>query len=57
MESVQSGTLSINNVDIAIDINSDSLQDVLDRINSSDIGVTASLNGDNDRISLTALQQ
>jgi|GEM_PF-2053597 len=54
LESVHSGTLSINNVDIAIDIDSDSLQDVLDRINSSDTGVTASLNGDNDRISLAA---
>ena len=40
--SVQSGNININGVAIAIDVNVDSLNDVLDNINASDAGVTAS---------------
>ena len=40
--SVQSGTISINSVAVSIDVDADSLNDVLDRINASGAGVTAS---------------
>lgn len=52
--SVQSGSLSVNGVSISIDVNSDSLTDVLDRITASSAGVTASFDGTTQRVSLRA---
>lgn len=40
-QSVQSGTISVNQTAIAIDTQTDSLRDILDRINASEAGVTA----------------
>ena len=47
-----SGTFSINGVSIEVDATSDTLQDVVDKINSSAAGVTASLDAAANRISL-----
>ncbi len=41
--SVQSGTFYINETAISLDVNADSLNDLIDRINSAEAGVTASL--------------
>ncbi len=41
--SMSSGTVTINNVDISIDVTVDSLNDVIARINASAAGVTSSL--------------
>ena len=43
LDAVSSGVLRINGVDIAVDVDNDSLNDVLDRIDASGAGVTASL--------------
>lgn len=45
-QDVQSGTLKVNDVDIAIDIQTDSLTDVLGRINALQTEATASYNPD-----------
>lgn len=47
-----SGTFSINGVSIEVDATSDTMQDVIDKINSSAAGVTASLDAAANRISL-----
>jgi flagellar hook-associated protein 2 len=47
------GTFSINGVSIAFNANSDSVQNIMARINASDAGVTASFDRVNDRFSLT----
>jgi flagellar hook-associated protein 2 len=47
------GTFQINGVDIAYNANTDSVQTVLARINSSSAGVTASFDRVNDRFTLT----
>ncbi len=52
--SVQSGNITINGTDIAIDINTDSLEDVLNSINSAGIGVTASLDQTGQFVTLSA---
>ena len=52
LNSIQSGTLTINDIEIAIDTVTDSFSDVIDRINTSDAGVTATLSEDNSRLSL-----
>ena len=47
------GTFSINGVDIAYNVNDDSISDVLDRINDSTAGVTATYDSALDRVNLT----
>jgi len=53
LSGVQSGTFTINGVDIAVDVANDSVQEVIDRINASGTGVTAGVDLSNDRITLT----
>ena len=50
--SVQSGLLSVNGIAIYVDVNVDSLNDVLGRINASGAGVTASLDGTAQRVTI-----
>jgi hypothetical protein len=52
--SVQSDTISVNGVSIDIDVNADSLTDVLDRITASVAGVTASFDSATQRVSLVS---
>lgn len=52
--SVQSGYININGVAIAIDVNVDSLNDVLDRINASGAGVTASFEDTTLRVTIVS---
>lgn len=47
------GTFKINGVEVTFDAETDTLSDVLTRINSSDAGVTASYDSVNDRFTLT----
>ncbi len=49
---VTTGSILINGESIAIDVNTDSLQDVITRINASDAGVTASLSADAQTLTL-----
>jgi hypothetical protein len=51
---VQSGSISVNGVSIDIEVNTDSLNDVLDRITASEAGVTASYDSSVKRVSLTS---
>ena len=51
---VQSGSISVNGVSIDIDVNIDSLNDVLDRISASGAGVDASFDETAQRVSLRA---
>ena len=44
--SVQSGSISVNGITVAIDVETDSLNDVLDRISNSGADVLATFNGD-----------
>jgi hypothetical protein len=52
--SVQSGNISVNGVSITINVNTDSLTDVLDRITASAAGVTASFDSATQRVSLVS---
>lgn len=54
-QSVQSGTLRVNGVDIAIDVQTDSLEDVLDRINQSQQDATATYTSSPERVLLSAI--
>jgi hypothetical protein len=54
LSAVQSGSISVNGVSIDIDVNTDSLNDVLDRITASEAGVTASYDSNSKRVSLTS---
>lgn len=47
------GSFSINGVSIDYNVNDDTLTEVMDRINKSDAGVTASYDSANDRVTLT----
>lgn len=47
-----SGTVTINGVSIAVDAQVDSLDDLIEKINSSAAGVTASLDPDSNRLTL-----
>ena len=47
---ITSGSFSINGVSISVDPTTDTLQDVINRINSSDAHVTASYDGSTDKI-------
>ncbi len=49
------GSITINGVAIAIDPSTDSLEDVMDAINASEAGVSASFDGDSLKVSLTAV--
>ena len=48
--SVQSGTISVNSVAVSLDVNTDSLTDVLDRITASGAGVNASFDNTTQRV-------
>ncbi|MGI9284210.1 MAG: flagellin hook IN motif-containing protein, partial [Pseudomonadales bacterium] len=52
LSGVQSGILELNGVGIAIDVDADSLEDVVARINDSDSGVTARWSQAGDRLTL-----
>lgn len=51
---VTSGTFSINGIAIAVDVTTDSLSDIIERINDSDAQVTASYDSANDTIRVVA---
>lgn len=51
---ITAGSFSINGISVSIDPTTDTIQDVLDRINSSDANVTASFDSATDRIRFTA---
>jgi len=51
---VQSGSISVNEVSIDIDVNTDSLNDVLDRISASAADVTASYDSSTKKVTLSA---
>ena len=52
--SVQSGSITVNSVAIDIDVNIDTLTDVLDRITASGADVTASFDSASQRVTLTS---
>jgi hypothetical protein len=52
--SVQSGDVYVNDVSISIDVNTDSLNDILERITASTAEVTASFGTSNQRVSLAS---
>lgn len=52
--SVQSGAISVNGVSITIDVNTDSLTDILDRITVSDADVSAGFDSNSQRVSLNS---
>ncbi|MFP4192409.1 MAG: flagellar filament capping protein FliD [Candidatus Hydrogenedentota bacterium] len=54
-DQVTAGAFEINGIGITVDPQTDSLQDVLDRINSSDAGVMASYDSIGDQIRVDAL--
>jgi hypothetical protein len=54
LSAVQSGSISVNGVSIDIDVNTDSLNDVLDRITASEAGVTASYDSSSKRVLLSS---
>ncbi len=51
---VQSGSISVNGTSIDIDVNADSLNDILDRITASPADVTASFDSASQRVSLNS---
>jgi hypothetical protein len=51
---VESGSISVNGVSIAIDVDTDTLTDVLDRITASAAGVTASYDSSSQQVSLVS---
>jgi flagellar hook-associated protein 2 len=51
---ITSGTFSVNGINISVDPTSDSLSDVLRRINDSDANVTATYDATNDTISIVS---
>jgi hypothetical protein len=54
LSAVQSGSISVNGVSIDIDVNTDSLNDILDRITASEADVTASYDGNTKRVTLSS---
>ncbi|NNF66866.1 MAG: hypothetical protein HKM98_05095 [Gammaproteobacteria bacterium] len=52
---VSSGNILINGSSFAIDVNNDSIKDIVTMINDAEIGVTASLSNNNQRFALTAI--
>lgn len=55
LSSVQSGSITVNGEIIAIDVASDSLQEVIDRINASEAGVVATLSASAQRVSISSV--
>lgn len=53
---VSSGSFTINGEAISLDVDSDSITDIIDRINGSDAGVTASFDSVENRFSIVANQ-
>jgi hypothetical protein len=53
--SIQNGSITVNGEDISIDVNADSLNDVIDRINASQDGVVAGLDDSMQSVTLTAV--
>lgn len=51
---VQSGSISVNGVAIDIDVDTDSLNDIIDRISASEAGVQASFDSSSQRVSVSA---
>ena len=51
---VQSGSISVNGVSIDIEVSTDSLNDILDRITASAADVTASYDSDSQRVTLSS---
>jgi flagellar hook-associated protein 2 len=51
---VQSGSISVNGTSISIDVSTDTLTDVVDRITASAAGVTASYDSSSQRVSLSS---
>jgi hypothetical protein len=51
---VQSGSISVNSVSIDIDVNTDSLNDILDRISASAADVTASYDSNTKQVTLSS---
>ena len=49
-----SGTITVNGVEIAIDVDADSLNDVIDLINASGAGVTATLDSESKYVSIVS---
>jgi hypothetical protein len=54
LSAVQSGSISVNGVSIDIDVNTDSLNDILDSITASAADVTASYDGNTKRVTLSS---
>jgi hypothetical protein len=54
LSSVTSGDITINETNISIDVSSDSLNDVIARINASAAGVTASLSSNSQMFTITS---
>jgi len=54
LSAVQSGSISVNGVSIDIDVDTDSLNDILDRITASEAGVTAGYDSSSKRVSLVS---
>ena len=54
LSSIQTGTFRINGVQLSVDVNIDSLDDVLQRINASPAGATAAFTGGGKVVSLQA---
>lgn len=50
----QSGTFTINGVSIYMDVNNDTIQDVIDKVNKSGAGVTMAYDTNTDKFSLTS---
>ena len=50
--SIQSGTITVEGVQISIDVNADSLNDVINRINTSGAAATASLSSNAQRVTI-----
>jgi hypothetical protein len=55
--SVQSGTISVNGIGVSIDVETDSLNDVLDRISNAGAGVVAAYDSDSGRVSVLSENQ
>jgi len=54
LSAVQNGSISVNGVAIDIDVSTDSLNDILDRITASEAGITATYDSNSKRVSLTS---
>jgi hypothetical protein len=55
--SVESGIISVNGINVSIDVATDSLNDVLDRISNSGAGVVAAFDSDSGRVSVLSENQ